>query len=697
MAAASRSKQKDAEESVATSDEVSSKSPFAGGGIAAAAAMAAASRSKQKEVEKLTIFDEGSSKEPHTERTCLTAAVLPNSLAPDAAGSEGTSGHNAARINSSIQDAALIVRCNDLLLAILSVALQNMSTDARDIPSLHCVRILCEYTNRFNSNDFAVKHGNGSLSNQALGYQQETILCKSDIETAPLAAMKSHHDDVSKPTCMDNLGRIDTSGKTGPPNTCLEASLCPKFMLKCRLDYRGVIMTDFSTSIDCKALSCLQEKSLLRSLSLSNQAMASGMAGWLEYGSSSVLDRSADHYFEITQNLASLHAQQDDWRTAMDVLRAMVIKCEHHLPLYHPLTLTSMLDLAGALIEVSEKEQARTIANRVLKRLSLFLSEQEENFLDARSAWANTPGGERVSFQEHDSSDFLTMIAEFAKHLLRLQGRDIFPFFHESNSALMLNHCMIADSLAVLANCIDFDEGEGVELLAGNNAGFFWSMACDHYRRALEGWSRAGQGLHQANISAVACSIARCLRETGNLRKAVKILTTVVSARNVEGSQVLNCSPLPNNAGREIVDSVSFLPPRGKITSFSAGSSSSSRNNQIQALCLWSLAVYQVEESPGERQRIHALNLLHSSADCLRLSSSTGSYTDDETKRLSLQMLKCIEDEARELFNPLAKVDDFNDLHGPKDHSDDDCKGVGDLEKRLTEATSRFQGRSVPA
>jgi hypothetical protein len=39
---------------------------------------------------------------------------------------------------------------SDILLAVLTVALKGMSVDSRDLASLHCVRVLCEYLSYLN-------------------------------------------------------------------------------------------------------------------------------------------------------------------------------------------------------------------------------------------------------------------------------------------------------------------------------------------------------------------------------------------------------------------------------------------------------------------------------------------------------------------------------------------------------------------
>ena len=458
-----------------------------------------------------------------------------------------------------------------------------------------------------------------------------------------------------------------------------------------RLGPKEPVDSALTSLVSGGTLTRLQEMALLRSLSLSNQAMSVGMAGWLEYGSSELLDRSVDRAFEVMQNLASLHAQQGRWTVTVDILRALVMKCEEHLPLYHPLTLVSMLDLAGSLTEISYHAKAKKISTRILQRLSVYLSEQEEHFFDARHACLRSPQEEPVVFQEHSAADFVIMISEFVKALTRLEKRDVLRLFKEDNGAIMLNHSIIADSLGVLANCTAMNERTDVELMAVHNSTAIWSLAYHHYRHAFEGWSRVGQCLDHPNVSAIVCGLARCLRETGERAKAIKILEAVVSARKARALKTGKTIGRHDGVSPPPDTTVTFLPPRNHGSSLPAGTLSSVDDEQINALCLWSLAIYRVEDNPTERERIHALNLLHLSAESLRRALKQEDLQDNTA---CLEMLRCVEAEARELFQPVKDADDEVEQKELLELLD---SPVHNLTKRLELAARQVQGRFVSA
>jgi tetratricopeptide (TPR) repeat protein len=284
------------------------------------------------------------------------------------------------------------------------------------------------------------------------------------------------------------------------------------------------------------------------------------------------------------------------------------------------------------------------------------------------------------------------MISEFVKVLVKLEKRDVLQLLRQSNSAVMLNHSLMADSLSVLANCTALNESDGVELLDVYKSRFCWSLAYQHYRRAFEGWSKVGQRLHHPNISAIICSLARCLRETGERKKAIKILEAVVSAAKNEA--------MKNNKREGFQDTihilsntVEFFPLKTKATRLSRLAWSNTYDEQINALCLWSLAVYRIEENPNERERIHALNLLHTSAECLHKALK---YSDCKDRSACLEMLRCIEAEAQELFEPIKSANDEGDVNG-LDEGFEHKDPVNNLKKRLETAARQIQGRFVSA
>jgi hypothetical protein len=62
-------------------------------------------------------------------------------------------------------------------------------------------------------------------------------------------------------------------------------------------------------------------------------------------------------------------------------LASLVVRCQQYLPLYHPITLPSLLDLAIAASMVGKTAFAERAVLRADERLSAYLSEMEHNYL----------------------------------------------------------------------------------------------------------------------------------------------------------------------------------------------------------------------------------------------------------------------------------------------------------------------------
>jgi hypothetical protein len=69
------------------------------------------------------------------------------------------------------------------------------------------------------------------------------------------------------------------------------------------------------------------------------------------------------------------------------------------------------------------------------------------------------------------------------------------------------------------------------------------------------------------------------------------------------------------------------------------------------------MAVFTVEETPDERGRIRALSLLHAASDALRSILDSVDEMDESTKNVCLELYECVEQEARDLFEPLQLID----------------------------------------
>eukprot|EP00541_Cyclophora_tenuis_P011605 CAMPEP_0116542046 /NCGR_PEP_ID=MMETSP0397-20121206/806_1 /TAXON_ID=216820 /ORGANISM="Cyclophora tenuis, Strain ECT3854" /LENGTH=403 /DNA_ID=CAMNT_0004066027 /DNA_START=129 /DNA_END=1340 /DNA_ORIENTATION=- len=403
-----------------------------------------------------------------------------------------------------------------------------------------------------------------------------------------------------------------------------------------------------------------------------------------------MVDRSVDRAFEVMENLACLHAEKGSWDVAVDVLRTLVMRCEQYLPIYHPMTLSALLDLSASLIESSREESARLVIARASKRLAFYLSEQEEHFLDAQTDW--TESGERVSFQPHSASDFVSMLEEFTKALQRLMGRPFVRLLDANNSVLLLNHTILGDASAVLANCLGFVE-QGQE-----RSSSYWCLSYQSYRRAFEGWASQGQSLGHPNISTVACGIARCLRERGEIGKAIKILTTVLSARKGGFRATTTTRKKVKTKTASPFPMVTYMPPnnRGR-NALSSVAWTLADDHQVNALCLWSLAVYSVEMNPSERGRIRALSLLHDSADAIRKAIEEANRSSSQQAELKDMMVR-VESEAKELFQPLQAAEDESVRQQTKAlRGESDGNPMNDFRRRLEETARRIHGRFVSA
>jgi hypothetical protein len=215
-----------------------------------------------------------------------------------------------------------------------------------------------------------------------------------------------------------------------------------------------------------------------------------------------------------------------------------------------------------------------------------------------------------------------------------------------------------------------------------------WTCAMKHYRAAFEGWAKVGRSLSHPNTVSAACGLCRCLRELGKLEQAIQILSMVASATK---SQPTKCG-LSQDLGN--LPSITFLPPSSRSSRTTLQARLSSGREQSSALCLWYLAAYSIEAHPNENGRIHALDLLHASSECLRRALKAN--TDGSYANTLLEMLHCVEDEARELFKPIKAANDENP-HGMCNAIgiDDDSRIFQIGKKVVDSARQVFRGHFV--
>jgi hypothetical protein len=420
---------------------------------------------------------------------------------------------------------------------------------------------------------------------------------------------------------------------------------------------------------------------LLRSLAISNQATSIGMVGWLEYGSSNPIERNLSLPFELLQNLSCTMASAQDWNGATDVLASLVMRCEEDLLYCHPITLSSMLDLAAALMQSENADLASSISDRVVRLLRSFLEEVEDHFFRQCSFQAiNEQSSGTIVFLD-ECIDALSTLQAFASQFRNGLSRDFLKLLGPRHPVLLMNHVLVADTFSVLANCRKavepINDGETKTTHRNDNGpNYYWWIAFSHYQVAFQGWIKAHSLSHPSAASA-ACSVARCLREVDKLDQAIAILETLASCLEQKidlelGEEAKHDNMDPINASSK---------PQINAAEWD--------QEQTRVHCLWMLAVMTVEKSPDERGRQRALSLLHTSSLALRhVLNSHNMKENSEVRKACLDLYRTIEDEAEALFSPLEQ------LEIPKDFVPKSLKSKQSLSITTSNVTGRRQKAS---
>ena len=390
---------------------------------------------------------------------------------------------------------------------------------------------------------------------------------------------------------------------------------------------------DFKLSPRSKALLSLAKQCLLRSLAISNQGSAVGMTGWLEYGAGNSFGRMTNTAFVALGDLAHIYAASGDWHGAMDVLRCQVSRCDQHLPIYHPTTLSSILDLAGAAGMAAQPMVERNLIREVSTRFSFYLAEQEERCLsyalrsDATKAVFVHEGDIGVGAASMLQGFVEAFQTHFSRAFIRLVGYDAEG---RPKHVLLVSHILSGDSLSVLANC--FSSGE-VHACESGRSHVYWRAAYRHYEAAFKGFLLHKHKLSDDEVVSAACGMARYLRALNRGEKASQILSSVVAALGREEAVVSSEPALERNyAQDDVIVRTSFLPtirPTSTRLCLTQYNNQKENREQSMALCLWLMAILAVEDSPDERGRMRALSMLHAASEALQ---SIVSYSRDKTK-----------------------------------------------------------------
>lgn len=398
-------------------------------------------------------------------------------------------------------------------------------------------------------------------------------------------------------------------------------------------------------------------KCLLRCLNISNQAISTGMTGWLEYGCSSPLDRLTQRPFSVLRLIAYDYLRQDNLGDAECVLSALVLQCEQNLPLYHPTTLTALLDLAIVSSLMENDDFSGRIVMRVAKRVSFYLSEMEGNYLSHLAGSRSHGNQGNASIRIEDGRDSIFMLNAFAALFQKELNRDIISLVKQDHAVVLIHHCFVADAFAVLANCVTAARSAfGAASGSGSEYGTgLWRLAYAHYERAFTG-SVSTMGIGHASVSRAAYGMARCMREFEETETALEFLSLVVSAasESIPNLQDVGASHSSQDA---IFSSVSFLPHLSTTFSSSILMASDARANALlsSALCLWLMAIFSLDCAPNEYGRERAFNYLHAASVSLQsaLESVSLSVDGESLKITIVGFLGMIEDEAMQISEPL--------------------------------------------
>ena len=116
------------------------------------------------------------------------------------------------------------------------------------------------------------------------------------------------------------------------------------------------------------------------------------------------------------------------------------------------------------------------------------------------------------------------MLEEYIYLMRRLEGGVVSKEVGSKNSVILIHGSMIADATSVLANFRSIDG-------SSDKARKSWKQANRYYQKTFKGWAKLGYPLYHPHVSSIVCGLARSLRETIKLDKAVQILEAVVMAR----------------------------------------------------------------------------------------------------------------------------------------------------------------------
>ena len=406
------------------------------------------------------------------------------------------------------------------------------------------------------------------------------------------------------------------------------------------------------------------EKAILRSIEMIENANAIGMVGWVGYGKRHVLDRALERPFETQSNLASFYGLTNNWNASVSVLRSLILRCDQHLPLYHPITITTLVDLAAALLENGESDLAFKFCRRARDRLLMYLHEQDE-------ACSRMQTMRKSSSTDHDRSqneeyyklvglDHLDMLKVFAKNMNDLLSRKMMSVLRWCHPMRLLFFCFVGDSFSVLASNISRESDKLRDSQAQSEycaeSESTWTMAGKYYKQALRGWAKIKEPNHP-DIMSTACSLARCLSELGRKREALRLLSSIVES----AKRALDVEQTSSQEDGVTTCGISPAPS----SDLEKKSNQRYTTNTVETLvvCVWSMAVYTMEDRPNEEGRVRAMGFLKSGIEILEKHGAK----INKSERAS-QLLVLFKDEFNRMFEGKRIGDSSSSKHASTKH-----------------------------
>ena len=325
-------------------------------------------------------------------------------------------------------------------------------------------------------------------------------------------------------------------------------------------------------------------------------------------------------------------------------------------------------------METNQSHQAVGILGRSSQRLAMYLGEQEQECFLMFDRYESSP--DSFGYSKQTGLDHLTMLKAFVVDMKVQMRRNMASVLGPDHALSILFRCYIGDALSVLGICLDM-EGRVCRILHGkaellgtnsskclsNESKFVWKIAGEYYRKALKKWTR-NFGLDHPNIPSTACSLARCLREIGRRKEALIILSSVIGYSRKSASHVRE-----DYTEQEYSDTAStlmFTPPELLDSKHHVRSRKKLSYDVSIAMCLWSMAVYCVEESPNEEGKLRSLNFLQIAALKIAKHLKNNVCIEDSEKLNCTDLLLTIENEAKRVFS-LSIVNEPNKNTSRKD------------------------------